>query len=165
MNCLLLIGEKINFWSISEAEQPGDSLRVFSYTTQVSSSIAIVTQRVQRKKSQNKMLTKPEKQCLCYSIALFKNTRNLKLKSQPCLRFSLLSIILEDLSGNRALLKWVQKVMVCDLGLVNFDPFCQCVSVFQDPFLVIVIMIDGSGKRNCKDYRAYSHDVTAAILM
>ena len=40
-----------------------------------------------------------------------------------------------------------------------------CVSVFQDPLLVIVIMIDGSGKRNCKDYRAYSHDVTAAILM
>ena len=37
------------------------------------------------------------------------------------------SIILEDLSGNRTLLKWVQKVMVCDLRLANFDPFCVLV--------------------------------------
>ena len=61
---------------------------------------------------------------------------------------------LADLWRNRTLLKWVQKVMFCDLWLVNFDPFC--VFLFQDPFLVIVIMIDGSGKRNCEDYRAYS---------
>ena len=40
-----------------------------------------------------------------------------------------------------------------------------CVSVFQDPLLVIVIMNDGSGKRNCEDYRVYSHDTTVAILM
>ena len=33
--------------------------------------------------------------------------------------------------------------MVCDLWLVDFDPFF-CVSVFQGSLLVIVIMIDGS---------------------
>ena len=33
-------------------------------------------------------------------------------------------IILADLLGNRTLLKQVQKVMVCDLWLVDFDPFC-----------------------------------------
>ena len=32
--------------------------------------------------------------------------------------------------------------MVCDLWLVDLDPFC--VSVFQGSLLVIVIMIDGS---------------------
>ena len=40
------------------------------------------------------------------------------------------------------------KVMVCDLWLVDFDPFC--VSVLQGSLLVIVIMIDGSKKRNCE---------------
>ena len=39
----------------------------------------------------------------------------------------------------------VQKVMVCDLWLVDFDPFF----VFQGSLLVIVIMIDSSKKRNC----------------
>ena len=39
-----------------------------------------------------------------------------------------------------------------------------CVSVFQGPLLVIVIMTDDSGKRNCEDYRVYSHDTTVAIL-
>ena len=34
--------------------------------------------------------------------------------------------------------------MVCDLWLVDFDPFC--VFVFQDSLLVILIMIDGSEK-------------------
>ena len=34
----------------------------------------------------------------------------------------------------------VQKVMVCDLWLVDFDPFF----VFQGSLLVIVIMIDSS---------------------
>ena len=48
--------------------------------------------------------------------------------------FSLLSIILEDLSGNRTLLKWVQKVMVCDLWLVHFDPFCVFLC-FKIPYL------------------------------
>ena len=38
--------------------------------------------------------------------------------------------------------------MVCDLWLVDLDPFC--VSVFQGSLLVIVIMIDGSEKRNCE---------------
>ena len=35
--------------------------------------------------------------------------------------------------------------MVCDLRLVDFDPFF----VFQGSLLVIVIMIDSSEKRNC----------------
>ena len=50
-----------------------------------------------------------------------------------------------NLLGNRTLPKWVQKVMVCDLRLVDFDPFF----VFQGSLLVIVIMIDSSEKRNC----------------
>ena len=43
------------------------------------------------------------------------------------LRFSLPSIILDilaDLVGNTSLLRRVQKVMVCDLWLVDLDPFC-----------------------------------------
>ena len=35
--------------------------------------------------------------------------------------------------------------MVCDLWLLNFDPFC--VSVFQGLVLVIVITIEGSQKQ------------------
>ena len=38
--------------------------------------------------------------------------------------FSVPSIILADLLGNTYLLAWVQKVMVCDSWLVDFDPFC-----------------------------------------
>ena len=34
--------------------------------------------------------------------------------------------------------------MVCDLWLVDFDPFCVC------SLPVIAIMIDGSEKRNCE---------------
>ena len=33
---------------------------------------------------------------------------------------------LADLLGNRILLPQVQKVMVCDLGQVDYDPFCVC---------------------------------------
>ena len=64
------------------------------------------------------------------------------------LHFSLPSIILADLLGNRTLLKWIQKVMVCDLWLVDFDLF-----LFQGSLCVIVIitlliiMIDSSEKR------------------
>ena len=54
----------------------------------------------------------------------FKNTRTLKFKSQLTFGFLLPSIILTNLLGNRTLLKRVQKVMVCDLWLVDFDPFC-----------------------------------------
>ena len=39
------------------------------------------------------------------------------------LGFSVLSIILADLSGNTWLPKRVQKVMVCDLLLVDFNSF------------------------------------------
>ena len=46
-------------------------------------------------------------------------------------RFSPQSVISVDLLGNRNLLKRVQKVMMCDLRLVDFDPFCGfCVSRF-----------------------------------
>ena len=38
--------------------------------------------------------------------------------------FSVLSIILTDLLGNTCLFAWVQKVLVCDSCLVDFDPFC-----------------------------------------
>lgn len=31
---------------------------------------------------------------------------------------------LADLLGNRILLPQIQKVMVCDLGQVDYDPFC-----------------------------------------
>jgi len=62
--------------------------------------------------------------------------------------FLQLSVILADLLGNRSLLQRVQKVMVCDLWLVDFNPFC--VFLFQESLLVIVIMIDGSEKRNCE---------------
>ena len=40
---------------------------------------------------------------------------NLNLKAQ---------CFLADLLGNSGLLQWVQKVMVCDLCLVDFDLFC-----------------------------------------
>ena len=63
---------------------------------------------------------------------LFKNTRTLKFKTQPRFGFLLPSIILIFLLGIRTFLKRVQKVMVCDLWLVDFDPFC--VSVFQPTF-------------------------------
>ena len=36
---------------------------------------------------------------------------------------SLPSIILTELLGNKILLSQVQKVMVCDLSLVDFNPF------------------------------------------
>ena len=38
--------------------------------------------------------------------------------------------------------------MVCDLWLVDFDPFC--LFLFQGSLLVIVIMIDDSKKHNCE---------------
>ena len=34
-------------------------------------------------------------------------------------------ILLADLLGNESLLQRVQKVIVCDLWLVDFDPFCE----------------------------------------
>ena len=46
------------------------------------------------------------------------------------LGFSVLSIILADLLGNRCSFQRVQKVMVCNLWLVDFDPF-----IFQDSCL------------------------------
>ena len=77
------------------------------------------------------------------------------------LRFLLPSITLADFLGNRSLLQRVQlkasleqfyifnyaaegqqeQVMVCDLWLVDFDPFNMCVPVLQGSLHVIVIMI------------------------
>ena len=58
----------------------------------------------------------------------FSNTHELwSSKADWCLRFLLLSIMLVDLLGKRTLHKQVQKVMVCDLWLVDFNPFCRFV--------------------------------------
>ena len=50
------------------------------------------------------------------------------------LGFSFVSIILPNLLGNACLLARVQKVMVCDSWLVDFDPFFSCF-VFQGSLL------------------------------
>ena len=50
------------------------------------------------------------------------------------LGFSVLSIILADLLGNRCSFQRVQKVMVCNLRLVDFDPF-----LFQESLPVSVL--------------------------
>ena len=63
-------------------------------------------------------------------------------------RFSLSSIILADLLGNRSLLQRVQKVMLCDL--IGGFRSILCVFVCQGSLLVIIIMTEGSEKRNCK---------------
>ena len=67
------------------------------------------------------------------------------------LRFSLPSIILADLLGNRSSLQRVfKKVMVCDLWLVDFDPFCAFLCFKVRCFCMIVMIIDGSEKRICE---------------
>ena len=54
----------------------------------------------------------------------FLKTRKLwSSKANWSLRFSLQSVILADLLGQRTLLKRVQKVIVCDLWLADFNPF------------------------------------------
>ena len=62
------------------------------------------------------------------------------------LRFSLLSIILTDLLGNKTLLHGFKRswFVICGFRSV------LCVSLFQGSLLVIVIMIDGSDKHNCE---------------
>ena len=64
----------------------------------------------------------------CYALLdlqRFLKTRELwSSKANWSLRFALLSIILADLLGQRTLLKRVQKVIVCDLWLADFNPFC-----------------------------------------
>ena len=55
----------------------------------------------------------------------FLKTRELSSsKANWSLRFSLLSIILADLLGQKIWLKRVQKVIVCDLWLADFNPLC-----------------------------------------
>ena len=63
--------------------------------------------------------------------ALFKNTRTLKFKANWHLRFSLPSIILVDLSGNRTLLQRVQRswFVICDCW-ISIRFVCFCVSRF-----------------------------------
>ena len=81
----------------------------------------------ERKQEENKT------SCSIHCLLLrFSKTREFQSsKANWRLRFSLPSIILEDLSGNRNLLQQVQKVMVCDWWLVNFDLCCvfQCFKV------------------------------------
>ena len=60
-----------------------------------------------------------EEWCLCDSTELWSSKANWCSR-----RFSFFFFFLADLWRNRTLLNWVQKVMVCDLWLVNFDPFC-----------------------------------------
>ena len=85
----------------------------------------------------------------CLLLRFSKTCEFQSSKANWRLRFSLPSIILADLSGNRNLLQQVQKVMACDWWLVNFRSVL-CVSVFQGLLLVIVVMIDGSEKCNCE---------------
>ena len=62
---------------------------------------------------------------ICMFLLRFSKTHELwSSKANWHLRFSLPPIILADLLGNRTLLTRIQKVMVCDLWLVDFDPFC-----------------------------------------
>ena len=67
-------------------------------------------------------------------------------KANWWLRFSLLSVILTDLLGNKTLLHGCKRswFVICGFRSV------LCVSLFQGSLLVIVIMIDGSEKRNCE---------------
>ena len=85
----------------------------------------------------------------CLLLRFSKTCEFQSSKANWRLRFSLPSIILADLSGNRNLLQQVQKVMACDWWLVNFQSVL-CVPVFQGLLLVIVVMIDGSEKCNCE---------------
>ena len=60
-----------------------------------------------------------------YIYMLLRFSKTLKFWSSKAswhLHFSLPSIILADLLGNRTLLKRVQRIMVCDLWMVDFDP-------------------------------------------
>ena len=50
--------------------------------------------------------------------------RWIELCALQILGFSVPSIILADLLENKCLLARVQKVMVCDSGLVDLYPFC-----------------------------------------
>ena len=74
-------------------------------------------------------------------IALFTNMRILKFRTQPTIAFFAAVNHLNGPLRKQNFTSRVQKVMV-------FDPFC--VSLFQGSLLVIVIMIDGSEKRNCE---------------
>jgi len=63
--------------------------------------------------------------CTLLDLQRFLKTLELwSSKANWSLRFSLLSIILADFLGQRTLLKRVQKVIVCDLWLADFNPFC-----------------------------------------
>ena len=60
---------------------------------------------------------------------------------------------LVDLLGNRSLLKQVQKVMVCDLWLVNFDPFCVFVAFELQSLCVFVKSSKFSRSLPCRSGR------------
>ena len=77
-------------------------------------------------------------------IALF--TKFESSEANRRLRFSLLSIILTDLLGNKTLLHGFKRSWFVICGFRS----ALCVSLFQGSLLVIVIMIDGSDKHNCE---------------
>ena len=107
------------FWHVCLGQNDSDAVMFFWRCWWQSSSFTW-------KCSRNKGKTKEMFKCIVLT-ALFKNTRILKFKANWHLRFSLPSIILDilaELIGNTSLLRRVQKVMVCDLWLVYFDPFC-----------------------------------------
>ena len=57
------------------------------------------------------------------------------------LRFHVPSIVLTDLLGNTCLSLRVQKVMVCDWWLVDFDPFFFCFALRGSLLFVIVLFL------------------------
>ena len=86
---------------------------------------------------------------------LFKKKRIAKFKHQPTLEFF---AVVNYLSGSlrkqkfTSSLQRVQKVMLCDL--IGGFRSILCVFVCQGSLLVIIIMIEGSEKCNCKgDFR------------
>ena len=82
--------------------------------------------------------------CIMALTVLLKNMRTLKFKSQ--LTFAYFAAV-SHLNGplrKQNFTKRIQKVMVWDLWLMDFDPFC----VFQGSLLVILINC-GSKKHSC----------------
>ena len=75
--------------------------------------------------------------------ALFINTRTLKFKNQ--LTFAFFAAV-NQLDGPLRKHRFKRsRFVICDWWI-----FGLCVSVFQGSLLVIVIIIDGSEKRNCE---------------
>ena len=84
---------------------------------------------------------------LAFSFLRFSQTCEFwSSKANWRLHFSLPSIILTDLLGNKTLLHGFKRSWFVICGFRSI----LCVSVFQGLLLVIVIMIDGSEKHSCE---------------